>query len=54
MQIEIDIKNPTEFIKPGMYANVLIQLSSRKDVISLPVTSQWIYQNQAFVMIVGR
>lgn len=53
MQIEIDINNTKEIIKPGMYAKVLMQISNRKDVISLPVTAQWIFQNQSFVLIVN-
>jgi len=52
MQVEIDIDNPKGFIRPGMYAKALMQISSRDDVISLPVTAQWIFQNQLFVLIV--
>ncbi len=52
MQVEIDINNPQGHIKPGMYAKALMQISSRVGVVSLPVTAQWIYQNQPFVLIV--
>ncbi len=52
MQVEIDISNPNGFIKPGMYAKALIQISNRERVLSLPVTAQWIFQNQPFVLIV--
>lgn len=52
MQIEIDIDNPNGFIKPGMYAKALMQISRRESVLSLPVTAQWIFQNQLFVLIV--
>lgn len=52
MQVEIDIDNPNGFIKPGMYAKVLMQISRRDSVLSLPVTAQWIFQNMPFVLIV--
>ena len=52
MQVEIDIENPNGFIKPGMYAKALMQISRRESVLSLPVTAQWIFQNQPFVLIV--
>ncbi|MGR3301330.1 MAG: efflux RND transporter periplasmic adaptor subunit [Candidatus Scalindua sp.] len=52
MQVEIDIDNPNGFIKPGMYAKVLMQISRRDSVLSLPVTAQWIFQNLPFVLIV--
>ncbi|MCR4290971.1 MAG: efflux RND transporter periplasmic adaptor subunit [Candidatus Scalindua sp.] len=52
MQVEIDIDNPRGFIKPGMYAKALMQISRRESVLSLPVTAQWIFQNQPFVLIV--
>jgi membrane fusion protein (multidrug efflux system) len=53
MQVEFDIENDSGVIKPGMYAKVLIQTGGREGVLSLPVTAQWIYQNQPFVMIVN-
>jgi len=52
MQVEIDIPNADGKIKPGMYAKVLMQLSSRDSVLSLPVTAQFIFQNQPCLMIV--
>lgn len=52
MQVEIDIKNPKNTIKPGMYAKAKMQITSRENVLSLPVTAQLIAQNQAFVLIV--
>ncbi len=52
MQVEIDIDNPSGFIKPGMYAKALMQISRRESVLSLPVTAQWIFQNQPFVLVV--
>jgi multidrug efflux pump subunit AcrA (membrane-fusion protein) len=53
MQVEIDIDNKQGIIKPGMYAKVLVQSGSRDGVVSLPVTAQWIVQNQAFVLVVN-
>jgi RND family efflux transporter MFP subunit len=52
MKIEIDISNPKGTIKSGMYAKALMQISSRDRVSSLPVTAQWMYQNQPFVLVV--
>jgi len=53
MQVEIDIPNADGKIKPGMYAKVLMQLSSSDSVLSLPVTAQVIFQNQPFVLLVN-
>lgn len=52
MQVEIDIDNTNGFIKPGMYAKVLMQISRRDSVLSLPVTAQWIFQDLPFVLVV--
>lgn len=52
MQVEIDIDNPDGFIKPGMYAKSIMRINSRENVLSLPVTAQWIFQNQPFVLVV--
>ncbi|MBA3901992.1 MAG: efflux RND transporter periplasmic adaptor subunit [Bacteroidetes bacterium] len=51
MQVEIDIDNSKGLIKPGMYAKVLIQTSSRDGVLSLPITAQVSFQNQLFVLV---
>lgn len=53
MQVEIDIDNPDGFIKPGMYAKAIIRFTSRENVLSLPVTAQWIFQDRPFVLIVN-
>lgn len=53
MQVEIDIDNHDGFIRPGMYAKAIMEISSRESVLSLPVTAQWIFQNQPFVLIVN-
>jgi len=52
MRVEIDIDNSKGLIKPGMYAKALMQINSREGVVSLPVTAQWMYQNQPFIMVV--
>lgn len=52
MQVEIDLDNSNGFIKPGMYAKALLQISGRENVLSLPVTAEWIFQNQSFVLVV--
>jgi RND family efflux transporter MFP subunit len=52
MQVEIDLNNTQGRIKPGMYAKVLLQTSSRVGVISLPINAQLVYQNQFFVLVV--
>lgn len=53
MQVEIDINNSSEIIKPGMYAKALLQISSRVGVLSLPVTTQSIEKNMPFISIVN-
>ncbi|TAK48230.1 MAG: efflux RND transporter periplasmic adaptor subunit [Saprospiraceae bacterium] len=52
MQVEIDLPNPNGLIKPGMYAKVSMQIESRKDVLSLPVTAQVMDKGEFFLMLV--
>ena len=52
MQVEIDIANPDGKIISGMYAKILMQIDSRENVLSLPLTAQIIYQDEPFVLIV--
>ncbi|MDH3649936.1 MAG: efflux RND transporter periplasmic adaptor subunit [Saprospiraceae bacterium] len=52
MQIEIDLDNPDGKILTGMYAKVLMQLESREQVLSLPVTTQIMYQDAPSVLVV--
>jgi membrane fusion protein (multidrug efflux system) len=52
MQAEIDINNAKGAIKPGMYAKVLMHVSSREGALSLPVTAQVVHQNQFFILVV--
>ena len=53
MQVEIDIENPEGTIKPGMHAKVYMQLSSRDNVLSLPITAQYMYKDELFVLAVN-
>ena len=50
MQIEIDIDNKKGLIKPGMYAKAIMMLSSRDNVLSLPVNGQYMFQDELFVL----
>ena len=50
MRVEIDLENPNGDILPGMYAKVRIQVNSRNDVLSLPVTAQLVQQDAFFVL----
>jgi membrane fusion protein (multidrug efflux system) len=52
MDIEIDIQNPDFKIKPGMYARVNMQISSREDVLSVPNTALVVYQDDFFIYTV--
>lgn len=52
MRIEVDVDNIDKKIKPGMYAKVNMEVASRKDVISLPVTAQVLFQNQPCILVV--
>lgn len=52
MQIEIDIPNADKKIKTGMYAKAVMQISSRENVLSLPVTSKFLYQDEPFIFVV--
>ena len=50
MQIEVDIDNKKGLIKSGMYAKAVMMLSSREDVLSLPVQGQYMFQDDLFVL----
>jgi len=52
MQVEIDLPNPNGKLKPGMYAKVTMLISNRENVLSLPVTAQFMYQDEPFLLIV--
>ena len=54
MQVEMDINNSNEFIKPGMYAKALLQISGKAvDVLSLPLTTQIIKKKKVFISVVN-
>lgn len=52
MRVEADIANPNGVIMTGMYAKVLLRIESRENVLSLPATSQTLYKDQPFILIV--
>lgn len=52
MDIELDIENKNLAIKPGMYAKVNMQISSRDNVLSVPNTALVVYQDDFFVYTV--
>lgn len=52
MQIELDIANPEGQIISGMYAKALLKLESREEVYSLPVTTQVLFQDEPFILMV--
>lgn len=52
MQVEINIPNPDNVIKSGMYAKVLMRISNQNNVLSLPVTAQVILEDEFFLLIV--
>ena len=52
MQVEIDLNNANGEIISGMYAKVLIQLESRKGILSLPVAARINYNNEDYVWTV--
>lgn len=52
MEVEIDVANPDLQIKPGMYAQVNMQASSREDVLSVPNTALVVYQDDFFIYTV--
>lgn len=53
MQVEVDLANTDGKIKSGMYAKVVIPLTSRDSVLSLPVTAQLIFQDEPFLLVVN-
>ena len=52
MRVEIDIDNSEGSIITGMYAKVLMRIESRENILSLPLTSQIMYQDEPFILIV--
>lgn len=49
MRIEVDISNREQKLRPGMYARVEMQISSRPDVLSVPHPALSVEKNQYFI-----
>jgi len=52
MQVEIDLENPGGKILSGMYAKALLQISSRQNILSLPVIAKVSHKNEDYVLAV--
>lgn len=52
MMVEIDINNANYKIVSGMYAKVLIQTSSRENVLSLPIIAKTMYNDEPHALVV--
>lgn len=52
MQAEIDLENADGMLRPGMYAEVKIQLNSRQNVVSLPMSALVFHQDAEFLWVV--
>jgi len=52
METEIDVENRNLSISPGMYANTMLQLAARKNVVTIPVEAVVIQgrQNVAYIL----
>ncbi len=52
MQVEIDVDNADGSIVSGMYAKARLQMASRDNVLSLPITAVKLYQDVPHVLVV--
>lgn len=52
MQVEIDLDNANGKIITGMYAKILFQVSSRENILSLPIISKVSHNNEVYVWAV--
>ena len=52
MQVEIDLENSNGKIISGMYAKALLQISSRDNILSLPMISKISHKNEDYVLAV--
>jgi len=52
MKVEIDLQNPDGKIISGMYAKALLQISSRENILSLPVIAKVSHKNEDYVLAV--
>lgn len=54
MQVEIDMKNTKGEILTGMYAKVFLQIESKENILSLPVSSKIRYKNEDYILVVEK
>lgn len=52
MQVEIDLNNSDGKILSGMYAKALLQINSRKNILSLPMIAKVSHKNEDYVLAV--
>lgn len=52
MRVEINLDNANGKIITGMYAKVLIQINSRENILSLPILSKVIFENENYVLVI--
>ena len=52
MQVEIDVPNDKYALQPGMYADVQLQVQSRKDALTVPVQAVQRHNGKATVLLV--
>ncbi len=53
METEIDVENKNLSLTPGMYANTVVQLEHRDNVLTIPVQAVEHEGNQAYVLMIG-
>jgi RND family efflux transporter MFP subunit len=54
METEIDFENPQEKLLPGMYAETVVQLQDRKDVLIVPIEAVMQNAGEARVLMVNQ
>jgi multidrug efflux pump subunit AcrA (membrane-fusion protein) len=52
MGVEVDIPNPDQKLKPGMFARVEVLVDTRKDVLTLPLEALRVGEARPSVMVV--
>ncbi|MHB1698514.1 MAG: efflux RND transporter periplasmic adaptor subunit [Acidobacteriaceae bacterium] len=53
METEIDVENKDLSLTPGMYANTVLQLEHRENVLTVPIQAVEHNGNQAYVLVVN-
>jgi membrane fusion protein (multidrug efflux system)/multidrug efflux system membrane fusion protein len=53
LDVEVDLPNPTGFLRPGMFGRAAIRVGLHKDAVVLPVSAVQVNENAAFVFVVG-